>query len=64
MKIGFVGLGIMGRPMAHNLMKGGHTVYLYSIPSIPQDLIGDKGIARPSSKKVPPNPKHPPPSHP
>ena len=52
MKIGFVGLGIMGRPMAHNLMKGGHTVYLYSIPNIPQDLIGDKGIACQSSKEV------------
>ena len=36
MKIGFVGLGIMGSPMARNLMKGGHTVYLYSIPSIPR----------------------------
>jgi len=42
----------MGRPMAQNLMKGGHTVYLYSIPSIPQDLIGDKGIACQSSKEV------------
>jgi 2-hydroxy-3-oxopropionate reductase len=52
MKIGFVGLGIMGHPMAQNLMKGGHTVYLYSIPSIPQDLISDKGIACQSSKEV------------
>ncbi|MDD2741325.1 MAG: NAD(P)-binding domain-containing protein, partial [Rhodocyclaceae bacterium] len=24
MKIGFIGLGIMGRPMALNLIKGGH----------------------------------------
>ncbi|MDQ5959582.1 MAG: binding domain of 6-phosphogluconate dehydrogenase, partial [Pseudomonadota bacterium] len=24
MKIGFLGLGIMGRPMALNLLKGGH----------------------------------------
>ena len=52
MKIGFVGLGIMGAPMARNLMNGGHTVYLFSIPSIPQDLIGDKGIACKSSKEV------------
>ena len=52
MKIGFVGLGIMGRPMAHNLMKGGHTLYLYNIPSIPPDLIGDKGIACKNSKEV------------
>ena len=25
MKIGFIGLGIMGKPMAKNLMKGGYT---------------------------------------
>ena len=30
MKIGFVGLGIMGRPMAHNLIKGGHTVTVWA----------------------------------
>ncbi len=24
MKIGFIGLGIMGKPMAKNLIKGGH----------------------------------------
>ncbi len=24
MKIGFIGLGIMGRPMAKNLIKAGH----------------------------------------
>ncbi|MGH8663070.1 MAG: NAD(P)-binding domain-containing protein, partial [Burkholderiales bacterium] len=28
--IGFVGLGIMGKPMALNLIKGGHTLYLNS----------------------------------
>ena len=22
-KVGFIGLGIMGKPMAHNLLKGG-----------------------------------------
>ena len=26
MKIGFIGLGIMGKPMARNLMKKGHTL--------------------------------------
>ena len=30
MKIGFVGLGIMGRPMALNLLKGGHTVTVWA----------------------------------
>ena len=26
MKIGFIGLGIMGKPMAKNLIKAGHQV--------------------------------------
>ena len=30
MKIGFVGLGIMGRPMALNLLKGGHQVTVWA----------------------------------
>src|SRR3972149_4464082 len=52
MKIGFVGLGIMGRPMAQHLMKGGHNVYIYSLPSIPPDLNGDQGIACKNPKEV------------
>jgi len=31
MNIGFVGLGVMGKPMARNLMKAGHTVYGYDV---------------------------------
>lgn len=30
MKLGFIGLGVMGRPMALNLMKGGHEMALYA----------------------------------
>jgi 2-hydroxy-3-oxopropionate reductase len=30
MKIGFLGLGIMGRPMATNLLKGGHEVVVWA----------------------------------
>lgn len=30
MQIGFVGLGIMGRPMAHNLIKAGHALTLFN----------------------------------
>ena len=33
MKIGFVGLGIMGKPMARNLMKAGHELFVYDIVS-------------------------------
>ena len=31
MKIGFIGLGAMGRPMAHNLQRAGHTVQAYDL---------------------------------
>jgi 2-hydroxy-3-oxopropionate reductase len=30
MKLGFIGLGIMGRPMALNLIKGGHEMAVYA----------------------------------
>jgi len=51
-KIGFVGLGIMGTPMAEHLIKGGHELYLYSIPSIPPALVQAGGKAGASGKEV------------
>ena len=30
-QIGFIGLGIMGRPMSRNLMKAGHQVVAYDV---------------------------------
>ncbi len=30
MQVGFIGLGLMGRPMALNLLKAGHTVHVWS----------------------------------
>ena len=42
-KIGFIGLGIMGRPMAGHLLAGGHELYVHS-RSKPQELI-DMGAA-------------------
>jgi 2-hydroxy-3-oxopropionate reductase len=30
MKIGFIGLGIMGKPMAHNLLKAGYSLVVYN----------------------------------
>jgi 2-hydroxy-3-oxopropionate reductase len=38
MQIGFVGLGIMGRPMAHNLMQGGHQLFVYGRRSVPPEI--------------------------
>src|SRR6266508_3892877 len=50
--VGFIGLGIMGAPMAGHLIKGGHKVFLNSIPSIPQALVDAGGIACESSRQV------------
>ncbi len=52
MKIGFIGLGIMGSPMAANLIKGGHQLFLFSIPSIPQPLVDAGGSACANGKEV------------
>ena len=41
-KLGFVGLGIMGKPMAGHLIAAGHEVWLYSRSGVPQEL-KDKG---------------------
>ncbi|WEN43212.1 2-hydroxy-3-oxopropionate reductase [Thauera sp. GDN1] len=37
--IGFIGLGIMGTPMAGNLIKGGHTVFTHTRGDTPAALI-------------------------
>src|SRR5207244_12003247 len=52
MKVGFIGLGIMGSPMAANLIKGGHQVFLYSSPSIPQSLVDAGGAACANGREV------------
>ena len=38
MQIGFVGLGIMGRPMAQNLINGGHTLFVYGKRTVPPEI--------------------------
>ncbi|MCB1891298.1 MAG: NAD(P)-binding domain-containing protein, partial [Rhodocyclaceae bacterium] len=30
MNIGFIGLGLMGRPMAINIARGGHTLHIWA----------------------------------
>jgi len=50
--IGFIGLGIMGRPMALNLIKGGHTLFLHSRSGVPEDLTAAGGRACRSSREV------------
>jgi 2-hydroxy-3-oxopropionate reductase len=50
--IGFIGLGIMGKPMAGNLIKGGHTLFLHSRSGVPQELTAAGGKACASAKEV------------
>lgn len=50
--IGFIGLGIMGKPMARNLITGGHSVFLYSRSGVPKELIEQGGKPCVSAKKV------------
>ena len=50
--IGFIGLGIMGKPMSGNLIKGGHTLYLHSRSGVPQELTAAGGKACASPKEV------------
>ncbi len=52
MKIGFVGLGIMGRPMALNLIKGGHELFVYDKYTMPQDVPAAGAAVCDSSKSV------------
>ncbi|MCE1163439.1 MAG: NAD(P)-binding domain-containing protein, partial [Thiomonas sp.] len=37
--LGFIGLGIMGAPMAGHLLAGGHTLYVHSRSKLPQTLL-------------------------
>jgi 2-hydroxy-3-oxopropionate reductase len=42
----------MGKPMAANLLKGGHTLYLYSRSSVAPELTAAGGVACGSAKEV------------
>ncbi len=47
--VGFVGLGIMGRPMLRNLLKAGHTVIAYGRTPATLDSVVAEGAQRASS---------------
>ena len=49
-KLGFVGLGIMGNPMAGHLMAAGHQVFAYDVRDLPADLVA-KGLVKCASSK-------------
>ncbi len=51
-RIGFIGLGIMGAPMAGNLLAGGHEVFLYDIKAPDKSLLEKGGILCGSCREV------------
>jgi 2-hydroxy-3-oxopropionate reductase len=51
-KIGFIGLGIMGTPMAGHLIAGGHTLYAHTRSQVPAELIDKGAIACANPQEV------------
>ncbi len=45
MKIGFIGLGVMGRPMAGHLIDAGHTLSLHRVKEVSRPLV-DRGASQ------------------
>jgi 2-hydroxy-3-oxopropionate reductase len=45
MKIGFIGLGVMGRPMAGHLIDAGHTLFLHRVKEPSRFLVEKGGTA-------------------
>jgi 2-hydroxy-3-oxopropionate reductase len=52
MKLGFIGLGIMGAPMAGHLRKAGHELYVHTRSKVRQDLVDAGAIVCGSQKEV------------
>jgi 2-hydroxy-3-oxopropionate reductase len=49
--IGFIGLGIMGNPMARNLLKAGHSLVVYDVVPALMDRVVEAGAARGESSR-------------
>ncbi|MGD1070625.1 MAG: 2-hydroxy-3-oxopropionate reductase [Bryobacteraceae bacterium] len=45
-QIGFIGLGIMGRPMSRNLLKAGYSLAVYDVASASVEELAQAGAAR------------------
>lgn len=50
--IGFIGLGIMGRPMAGHLQTAGHRLFLHDVAALPEELIRYGAVPCTSGKEV------------
>src|ERR1700726_631516 len=51
-KIGFIGLGIMGRPMAGHLLEGGHQLFIHTRREPPKELIDKGAVACANGKEL------------
>ena len=51
-KIGFIGLGIMGTPMAEHLLKAGHQLFVYSHGKLPKSIAQSSATQCLSSRGV------------
>ncbi|HEU5464277.1 MAG TPA: NAD(P)-binding domain-containing protein, partial [Candidatus Binatia bacterium] len=49
--IGFIGLGIMGKPMARNLLKAGYSLIVYNRSRAAADELSKEGAERGDSSK-------------
>ena len=52
MKVGFIGLGIMGRPMAGHVLKGGHALSVFDLGKVPEEITAGGAKVCASGKEV------------
>jgi len=52
MKVGFIGLGIMGRPMARRLLEGSHQLFIYDHKPVPQEFLAAGAYAGTNPRDV------------
>ncbi|MVS97866.1 2-hydroxy-3-oxopropionate reductase [Devosia marina] len=52
MKIGFIGLGVMGRPMAGHLLAAGHELLVHRVKPASQHLVDAGAVAKESPRAV------------
>src|SRR4030081_2977901 len=50
--VGFIGLGIMGRPMASHLLAAGHRLFLRDVGPVAPELVAAGGVVCKSGKEV------------
>ena len=51
MKVGFIGLGIMGKPMSKNLVKAGHELVVFDFNEAAVKELADMGAVAAKSQR-------------